>query len=182
MNTVTGSVTVGPDEVTTSGAAMPSGWLEGVLEHDLRKSNWMTPWTLSTTDIGADRINDVRSVIFVKVLTIPTHGKYRLGSNTIWALDVEVEVVLNDTAGLKIGIDVTSKGRNAVCRFTHGVTGEHPETLGKWANRLDWRIPLKEVIEPVESRERDERTVIVHPVKLWHPVVGLVDSNRGRGT
>jgi hypothetical protein len=66
MDTETGGVTVGPGEVASgSNSRGPSRGLEGVLEHDLRKSDWVTPWALTTSDVAADRVDDVRSVALV---------------------------------------------------------------------------------------------------------------------
>jgi len=77
---------------------------------------------------------------------------------------------------------VTSEAADSVRRFAHWVACEHPEALGERGNGLDWRIAAQEVVKSMMSRERDERSVIVRPVELGHPVVGLVGSNGSGST
>jgi len=112
-------------------------------------------------------------------LTIPAHGEDGLDSDTVGARNVEVEVVLHDTAGDEIGVDVTSEGGDAVGRLAHRVTSEHPQTLWERRDGLGGRVTAEEVVKSMESWKRDERPIIVHPVKLGHPVVRLVDSDGG---
>lgn len=115
MDTITGSITVGPCEVTIGGDSWcPSRGTPGKFEHDLGNSDWMSPRTLSLTIVGASRIGHVRLVGLVEILTVPTGREDGLDSDTVRTWDVEVEVVLVNASGEEIGIDVTSEGRDTI--------------------------------------------------------------------
>jgi hypothetical protein len=183
MDTVTGSVTVGPGKMALgSNSWSPSRGIPGEFEHDLGNTDGMSPWTLSLSVVGASGVGHVRLIRLVEILTVPTSGEEGLDSDTVRAWDVKVEVVLLDTSGEEIGIDVTSEERDTARDLVHWATGEHPQSLGERSDGLNGRVPSQEVVESMESREGDERSIIVQPVHLGHPVVGLVGSDGSGST
>jgi hypothetical protein len=186
VDTVAGSVSVGPGEVALDhGSSTSSSNVVSVLQENRRDSDRMREGTSTVPDVGGTgpgvRVRHVATVRLVQVDTVPTVGKLHLGLHTVRASMVEVEVGLVDGVGKPLlGLTGELEPSGGVNTLAERVPGDHSKTLGEGFDGLVVVVPRQKVVETDGSVDRDELRLTlssVDKIQLGHPVGRLVGLN-----